>query len=775
MIESQYGQNVTRYIGIAVFSLFLLIMPYFRGLFFEQDIYIFEFGLILLFSVMIILMYRTKSVETFRAVIIYPLLLLVAIYYLSSLQGFTPQLAFDEFLRWFMYAIVFIGLIIIANKKNNTWILNAIFLSIIWVSAFGLFAHFGRVDFADAILGVNPGRISSVLQYPNTLASIIGAAIVGILLYTIREDIKWYIRGLYLTQLVPLFTVFVYTQSRTVYLLLPIIWFIGLFFLNFSQQLRYILITLMMGIFSLYPVLRYEQYLANHNDTIIFFIFALGILCSLVYISVTLLMNRVPKKESPKSRIIRLIIPAVLLFLMLIFITLIITTPLINFLPESIKIRVESIGLQDSSVTGRFTFFKDSFEMFKDHWFIGAGGNAWKGLYLSYESLPYTSTQTHSFVMKVLTDVGILGTVALLAFLGVLFLTIYRWIKVHGFHHEGLVKIGVPLVMSLMLFLHSLFDFNMSYGYISILWITLLALIYVEVREERTELSITKVSLSKVLVWLTTFISLFLLIVIGKYAYAETIKIDGIHYSNALKNIEKRIALSPSNIDYRFQKIDALELAYKDSNDQAYVQELLQEALKIEELDKNNPISLIKTAQYFAKYGYGKNAIESSSRAIEKAPWLLVAYEQYISYGTQYSIALLREDKVQETTELLKDVQSWLNTFEKNLSYRDKMIPEKYRYQYPYDYSDVIRQYGGSALIMIGDYDRAKTYLEPLLNNVDTKKKLDATLWLSILEEKIGNNELAAQLVNQGNELDPEFEQKRTEILQLMQKLPIQK
>jgi tetratricopeptide (TPR) repeat protein len=273
---------------------------------------------------------------------------------------------------------------------------------------------------------------------------------------------------------------------------------------------------------------------------------------------------------------------------------------------------------------------------------------------------------------------------------------------------------------------------------------------------------------------LTTFISLFLLIVIGKYAYAETIKIDGIHYSNALKNIEKRIALSSSNIDYRFQKIDALELAYKDSNDQAYVQELLQEALKIAELDKNNPISLIKIAQYFAKYGYGANALESSSKAIEKAPWLLVAYEQYISYGTQYSIALLRENKLQETTELLKNVQDCLSTFEKNLTYRDKMIPEKYRYQYPYNYSDVIRQYGGSALVMLGEYDRAKTYLEPLMNNKDAKKKINAALWLSILEEKIGNIELAAQLTNQGTELDTEFEQKRAEILQLMQKLPIQ-
>jgi tetratricopeptide (TPR) repeat protein len=752
---------------LGIYSALLLIMPYFRGLFFDADFYKFEMVLVILSLSIIFIYHKEQTLHTFKSYLIYPLIGLSLVYFLSAFQGHVGFLAYQEAFRWLVYCLVFISLLIILNVKFNELILHVVFIAITWVTIYGLLAQFELVSFKDAVVWE---RIASVFQYPNPLAAIAATGILGILFYGINSKNKWYFRLTYSALLVPFVIVLIFTQSRATLVMLPVVWVVSMFFLNFLQQIQYLISTFLLGITSVPMLLIYDNYLSSKNTVILYILIAVGILYSVISFAINMLLERINVKSEPWYR--RLIIPLLMVLLAIVGFIILSSPTIIKLLPSVLSDRLSDINLETRSVTERGTFYKDSMKLFLDYPLLGTGGNSWKTLYLSYQSLPYTSTQTHSFVMKLLDEVGLVGFIFLFAFIGVLLFTFYRWFRKYGLRHERLLNVGLLVAMALMLFVHSIVDFDMSYGFFALLWFTLLAMIYVEIREPETEFMVRKKWIGTVSYVGISVISIVVLIFIGMNAYAEMIKTGGMVYTKALENIEKRIKLSPTNVDYRFQKMEILEIAYMDTKDSTKIEELLQEALKVEELDKNNPITHIKTGQYFAKYGYGKNALDSTKKAIDHSPWFLVAYEQYISFATQLSTVMIKEDRVQEASETLQDVKKRLDALESNIAYLQTM-PESLRYP-EFQITDPIRRQGGIALVLLGEYDHAKIYLEPLLASTDLQKKEDATLWMSILEEKLGNAARSDELVKEGLGINAEFEQKRTEILQLMQKLPIQ-
>lgn len=764
-------ENIISMFFIGIFSVLLLAMPYYRGLFFETDAYLFELLLGLWSITIFAIYYRTRTLIAFKDVIIYPLLFVVIIYFISSMQGLTPQLAFDDFLRWLTYGIVFTALLILVDKEKSKWVLHAIFISIIWISVFGLLAQFGLTEFKDAILG--SGRIASVLQYPNTLASLVGAIIIGLLMYALRKDVKWYIRGVYLTQLVPLLVVFIFTQSRAAYLLLPIVWLLALLFLKVREQIKYVLMSIVL-IGSVLPLmLIYDQYLVEGNHLILYYVFGLGLLFGCVVIGGLWLSEKVIIARKPffsnRTPYFRIFIPVTLLVIMIIGFLLLQSTSFTSLLPETIQKRISGINLDAKSLTSRITFFEDSFDLFKDHWVIGAGGNAWKGLYHSYQSVPYTSTQTHSFLMKLLTDVGIFGSLMFLSFIGLGVYTIYRWIRKYGLSNDGLLRIGIPLIMATMIFMHSTIDFDMSYGYVSILWFTLLALVYIQVRDEDTAIKLKSKVMPKLATWVIMIPSLVFMAIIGMYTYAASINLNGISYTEALDKVNTKVSLSPSNVAYRFQKVQILELALLNAQQEKYLQEMLQELLSISELDKNNPITLLQAGQYFAKYGYGQNALTNSGRALEIAPWLLPAYEQYIFYSSQIARLQLGEGNIDGAREKLAQVQSYIEVLEEKIEYL-KHTPNPSHYK-QFKLNNSIRLNGGKALVLLGEFDRARAYLDPLRKNKDLQLKLESTVWVSVLEGYAGDTNRTNNLIKSGRKLDEQFDLMREEVIALMNTL----
>lgn len=133
------------------------------------------------------------------------------------------------------------------------------------------------------------------------------------------------------------------------------------------------------------------------------------------------------------------------------------------YLPYSLVEKVQSIGTTNKSVWERLTFFKDGVRIVKDNFLFGTGGNGWLYNYENIQSYFYESTEVHNYFLKIFIENGIVAAIAYL------FIIIYFVI--------GLIKkkkIDCIDCAFILLTLHSLVDFDLSFYFILLIWSILL-------------------------------------------------------------------------------------------------------------------------------------------------------------------------------------------------------------------------------------------------------------------------------------------------------------
>src|SRR5690606_9152383 len=104
----------------------------------------------------------------------------------------------------------------------------------------------------------------------------------------------------------------------------------------------------------------------------------------------------------------------------------------------------------------------DAMKVVADYPLLGAGGGGWSVLYEQYQNNPYISRQAHSFFVQTMVEVGILGFIALIALILVVF---YRYLKHYWSDRDSQPEHFVFFILALSLLAHSAVDFDMSYMY----------------------------------------------------------------------------------------------------------------------------------------------------------------------------------------------------------------------------------------------------------------------------------------------------------------------
>jgi len=152
---------------------------------------------------------------------------------------------------------------------------------------------------------------------------------------------------------------------------------------------------------------------------------------------------------------------------------------------DRILTRFQNIWLQHSLVT-RAIFYKDGLKIFKDRWFLGAGGGAWVYLYRQYQSYNYNSNQAHNYPLQMGIETGILGIIILLALVFVLFYAYIKYYKkINNTTYENFEKnlnfsynlLNAAIITAIAsLFMHSVIDFDFSESSMLLLFWSLIAL-----------------------------------------------------------------------------------------------------------------------------------------------------------------------------------------------------------------------------------------------------------------------------------------------------------
>jgi tetratricopeptide (TPR) repeat protein len=414
--------------------------PYAQGLFFERDFLHVQLviGLLGVFAAFSArgTINKTRSRLDWLAVGFF------LAYCLSSITAVHAKTAMTETLK------ILACLIIYWLTAHGGWkqrehinLLRILFWTSLGVSLLGIATALGAIDLAG---GYVDNRIYSTFQYPNTLAAYLGFMIIlgSYLLYESESTWSWlYSPALYLTALS-----MVATGSRGglgfFLLVLPV------FFVMLPRQVRSRLLKLVLQNLAIGSVgaFFFLKYVAIGNTVAGWSVIVMGIVISI------LLETRIKVLATLGWRTLLGIVGVAAIFVLIVY----------GKSVENPLYRLMNSSLQLHEFQERLTYYRDGLNMILARPIQGFGGGAW-ALYPRYQGYPYWVSDPHNNLIKVGLESGFMGA----AF----YLALWVGLGVIAWKRKLQGEVLAPILFSAVLIfgLHSLMDFDLSYGFITIL------------------------------------------------------------------------------------------------------------------------------------------------------------------------------------------------------------------------------------------------------------------------------------------------------------------
>lgn len=130
---------------------------------------------------------------------------------------------------------------------------------------------------------------------------------------------------------------------------------------------------------------------------------------------------------------------------------------------HTIAQKIAAYQVHQLSVSQRFIFWRDGLRILARNPITGNGYGAWQAMYMRVQSYTYYSTQSHSFAIDTLLNVGIVGFIALIALVVPMFRQMI-WPQVQGLRMNAVD--WALMAAGWMAFCHSLMDWDMAFLYL---------------------------------------------------------------------------------------------------------------------------------------------------------------------------------------------------------------------------------------------------------------------------------------------------------------------
>lgn len=768
--------------GLLVIGLGLIIVPYFRGLFFDTDMMAVEQILCLLLLAIGIWKWIEHSRKTrvheigkfssvhskvlFNSRHLFIFALLIP-YVIGLWTAVSPYGNWLQLFRYTAYAIVFFMVAEAVSRKPGAgaFLQLAIQISIGWTALFAVAAALGQVTFRDAVTG---GRLSSVFQYPNTFAIILAVGIVGGLLLTLRR--QWWYQALGGLFLIPMGYVFLLTLSRGAWLFFPIVYLLGMLILPVRAQWAYLIhsVPLAAGVGLL--LLGIGTQLEGASAFVVWAwmiavltIGAVGYPKLVRVLTGRLLLQgqAVPVDEAGQGDqkvrartglagfMFQLVLPVVIAVLSVGGLWAILTSPAIQkMLPDTIQSRVAEINFETHSVIERGYFNRDALEIFRDYPVFGAGGGGWRALFQQYQDYPYWSTLSHNFFSQLIVETG---TVGLVLFAAILLYFIWRGFRCYiaSESMEQHLARGFYFVILVGLLGHSVIDFNMSYGYVNFLLFSSLAAWQAgRVVKSNTRHIFSANVLKKVLqsfatqvrlIYTTTY--LLLLIIAGtmifpihNFSKAEALfvyagkMLEAGNVSEGLNKLEHIIRISPYKADYHLTYGSVLLAVAEQQGEQIKLQEGIEHIKRVAELAPTQPQILAKAADYLVQSGKSEEAYELMKQALQYGPWDIDLYTLFmkITYRVgEDRLANGDKNAAKEAWENGIRLFGQIGPMHESLG----NLPDALNKGRDFFETEEQQLLAGKLHYRLGQFPMAFEKLEPLMDSEDENIKRQAILW----------------------------------------------
>ncbi|MFD0673681.1 O-antigen ligase family protein [Cohnella sp. GCM10027633] len=636
-------------IATLFFFIFIIVMPYFRGLFngnfplFDLPIYYsFTCASLLMMTIGIYAIKERKYSQIHTS--IWVAMAIVLCYYMASFGAASQFTASKSVYIQLVFVTLFIyGTLTTSFQSKINTTLAGLVGSTYLIVLFGLFNWLGVIQYRDAVLHE---RLGGAFQYANSNGALLSCALIACLLLNLTIQKRPYLIANSL-MLVPIFTSLILTYSRGAYLVFGIVWLITLCFLSVKQQVAFIIHSIIAVMASVSIIETLIEIRVSMNDEILIsykgfaFLLIASAIASLLVVGMNYLLERKLLNLSSWS-VKSSILPSIMILILSLgaWVSL---TLLIEYLPERLQLRLKSTDVF-SIFSERGTYYKDAIDIIKHKWLLGSGGGGWAALFETYQSVPYISRQAHSSVLQVASEIGLIG-------LGLfLFLIIYATISFVKDYKQS-DRIGLHrmifFVFVIALFLHSLIDFDLSYVWIGAVFYLSLGVLFSNSEQRQSRMRSWKlhqlVSKHKAKVYIAALLLLGGVLFIKSLTaiQANNVFEDANKVLNTTRNandlsrlLNKALSLDSKNTNYGMLNAAVLKSTYEQTQD---VKLLSKYEDQINELTKNEPYNrgLIEHQYNLAQMQGYNETVALLSDSIAKHPWDISIYDLMIklTYG----------------------------------------------------------------------------------------------------------------------------------------------
>lgn len=594
-------------------AMFLLLAPKYKALFnagyWEYDFPIYKtflYSSLALFMVALHHFLNFNELKEKNTVVPNLVIWLLPLSYLISVHDAASRhLAMNHVYIQFIYVALFlIGFVLASKDRIHTQITaNIVLVSGYWLVIYGLLNWFGHAQFEDAVFS---GRLSNVFQYPNTYAAYLMALLFGCLLFSFKAK-KWYFKLFHSFMIVPILASFFLTSSRGGLIALSIALMIYLLLIPYLRQLI-LFIHLSVSTLASFLILNAltearnlyaAEGMIDYKGWAILIAASIAVGC-LVWLVEHTIGKKVDERLLNKKSFYwsNAFIPVMIVVLFVLGIYILLTNEsILQKMPYAIQSRIAEV--EDSNILFRAVYFQDALNVIKDHFFFGAGGGAWRTLYPVYQSVPYTSTQVHNFILQYFIEVGLFGFLVLMTILAVSFGRFFRayFGSDYGtFEYEKIVF----FMISVSFIIHSFIDFDMSFVLIGALFFFCLGILcnwirpgHIQEKKDRIHqkgkdwFNKAAICICALLVagsFTLTVISARL--VKGSGYFEEVLNDTTRHFDVVYAKLNQAINLNPSKIDYIATKINILAQVYAQTGNEEYYKEAMAAIQSIKEKEK---------------------------------------------------------------------------------------------------------------------------------------------------------------------------------------------
>ncbi len=755
------GVNVTL-VDILLASI-IFAAPFFRGLYFEREFLFFHILTAIAFAVFGLKAVNAKRFAFFKS---YPDIFaagLALAYFLSLFTAANLRLAVAESMKMLTYLLIYwLAAYGIESSRKTGEYLKVLFSSGVVVSLLGLGAAFGTFNINAAVMD---GIITSTLQYKNTLGIfLVVMNLAGFYLWaSAKSPVKRY---LYAAANLLIFITLLGTQSRGAWLVYPAA--LAVMFAGWAKAHRGALVKSFLVQIAAAAVVVGPVFKAVGGRSPLGWLWLLaGIL---LVIALEFAAGKIPVRYRPVSRH-GVILSGLLLVVIIIVFALqprAVTVTARSLLPAQLTERVQSINLNVHQVQERFAFYNDAFKVVRENPLTGIGGRGWRTVYQAYQSYGYTSREIHSYYLKVLVETGIFG---LLMFLGWIIATLVTGLKnVLNSKTDADRSLNAAITAAVLaLAVHSIIDFNLSLGAMSILLWSLAGMSVACCRANAVKSPAkrsSKVTVNRELqLGIAGLLVAVLILVPGSFAVGRRYAARAVaamsrgDLKEAQRLFDKAQTFDPLTGSY---KGDLAQIAYKlgrvaaKNEDRAkYLKTALEKVNAAVALDPyNKDIHYVK-AEILAPLGQVDRAIAEVKQGITLTPYVTDAYTKlaktyllitrYYAQKKDYAGALkylqeaVKVDKLmKETMDAVEDkyLQLWVT------QPRLTVTPE-------------LAMYLGEAYALLGSYPQAVENLK--IAATEESLKADALMWWGVCLKELGQEEAASGKLRQAFKINPDL------------------